>query len=273
MATHSETPPSGTIQRWSDSIARRLDGTPGAVLKPHVALLVPALLGAIVLALLTWIAGETYDAVTEGDGIAMLDQPALNSAIAMRSSGLNWIVTAFTTIGGPIATPIIAAIIVVILCLHWRSLLPATLMVAATIGSLVVTIVGKNYVGRVRPDHAFAVPPYEFSPSFPSGHSLNSVVVSGVLAYLLLRRLKRPAARIAVVAAAVLYSLLMGLSRVYLGHHWLTDVITGWALGLAWLGVVIAAHQVALAIKRRSQPEQPGLEPPAAQPPLGAPAG
>lgn len=136
------------------------------------------------------------------------------------------------------------------LALIWRSWLPITLMVAATAGSLAVTIVGKNYLDRVRPPHEYAVAPYEWSPSFPSGHSLNSVVIGGVIAYLLCRHLRSRGWRIAIISIAAVYALLMGLSRVYLGHHWLTDVLTGWILGLGWLGAVIAAHQAALAVKR-----------------------
>jgi undecaprenyl-diphosphatase len=42
----------------------------------------------------------------------------------------------------------------------------------------------------------------------------------------------------------------MGLSRVFLGHHWLSDVIMGWLLGLAWLGVIITAHRLYLTVRR-----------------------
>jgi membrane-associated phospholipid phosphatase len=43
----------------------------------------------------------------------------------------------------------------------------------------------------------------------------------------------------------------MGLSRVYLGHHWLTDVLCAWALALAWLTIVITTHRLLLTVRRR----------------------
>lgn len=222
-------------------------------LAEHLAILVPAVLGVGLLALLTWAAGEIYESVLAQDDLASLDRPALFSAMSIRDGWLDSAVTAFTTIGGPLIAPIVAAVTVIVLALIWRSWLPITLMVAATAGSLAVTIVGKNYLDRVRPPHEYAVAPYEWSPSFPSGHSLNSVVIGGVIAYLLCRHLRSRGWRIAIISIAAVYALLMGLSRVYLGHHWLTDVLTGWILGLGWLGAVIAAHQVALALKRRRQ--------------------
>jgi membrane-associated phospholipid phosphatase len=63
------------------------------------------------------------------------------------------------------------------------------LLIAATAaGSLTLTVVGKALVGRVRPAPADAVPPYELSASFPSGHTLNAVALAGIVAYLLVRR-------------------------------------------------------------------------------------
>lgn len=57
---------------------------------------------------------------------------------------------------------------------------------------------------------------------------------------------------LAVVAvAAALYAVVMGLSRVYLGAHWLSDVMAGWAVGLAWALAVVLAHRVWLTLRRR----------------------
>ena len=113
-----------------------------------------------------------------------------------------------------------------------------------------MTASGKELIGRARPPLSLAVPPYEESPSFPSGHTLNATVVIGVLVYLMLRRLGSTAARTAVITAGALFVGAMGLSRVFLGHHWLTDVMVGWTLGLAWLSVVVTAHRLFLTVRR-----------------------
>lgn len=117
-----------------------------------------------------------------------------------------------------------------------------------------MTIAGKQLVGRTRPLLADAVPPYEYSASFPSGHSLNSVVIAGVVVYLVILRLKSRRGRIWTAALAAAFAVTMGLSRVYLGHHWLTDVLAAWALGLAWLVLVITAHRLYLTTRKRRAP-------------------
>lgn len=53
---------------------------------------------------------------------------------------------------------------------------------------------------------------------------------------------------------AALFAVTMGLTRVYLGHHWLTDVVVAWALALAWLAVVITAHRLFLTTRRAERP-------------------
>ncbi|MGV8846156.1 phosphatase PAP2 family protein [Tessaracoccus sp.] len=254
---------------FSNKAKRAVDGTLEAVdeklpvtVRPHVAIVVPAIIGAAILGFLTWGASEIYEAVIDRDSLALLDQPVLDFMVSIRQPWLDSVVGFYTMIGGPVASPIIAGIVVIWLCIRWRSWLPVTLMLAAALGSLTVTVVGKNYIDRVRPPHEFAIPPFETSPSFPSGHALNAVVVGGVVAYLLWRRFEgRRRARVVVVVLAAIYALAMGLSRVYLGHHWLTDVITGWLLGVAWLAAVITTHLVAVGLVERRRGATPAVEP------------
>ncbi|WP_367277707.1 phosphatase PAP2 family protein [uncultured Arthrobacter sp.] len=52
-----------------------------------------------------------------------------------------------------------------------------------------------------------------------------------------------------IVALALVFAVTMGLSRVYLGHHWLTDVLVAWTIGIAWLAVVITAHRLFLTFR------------------------
>jgi undecaprenyl-diphosphatase len=146
---------------------------------------------------------------------------------------------------------IIASLLTAIMAWRWRSWTPVILMVIAVAGSLSFTTVGKAIVGRARPPLSEAVPPYEYAFSFPSGHALNSTVIAGMVAYLVGRRLKTRFSRAVAVVVAVAWAGAMGLSRVFLGHHWLTDVMFAWLLGLAWLAMLITAHRIYLAVRRR----------------------
>lgn len=74
----------------------------------------------------------------------------------------------------------------------------------------------------------------------------------GILTCLVLRRLTSHRARATTVLVAIIWSLSMGASRVFPGHHWLTDVMVGRALGLARLAVIITAHRLFLRVRRRA---------------------
>jgi undecaprenyl-diphosphatase len=221
-------------------------------LSPAQVLAVTLVVGLLVVAAATALAGSVYDAVVEQDGIAGLDRPALDGAMSVRTPFGNGLVEAWTTVGGPVGMPILATVVAVTLAALWRQWTPIVLVAATAAGSLLLTVAGKDLVGRARPPLVDAVPPYELSASFPSGHSLNAAAIGGIVAYLVLRRQRSARARTLTVAAAVTFAGTMGLSRVYLGHHWLTDVLAAWALGVAWLAVVVTAHRLLLTLHRRA---------------------
>ncbi|GAA1906216.1 hypothetical protein GCM10009688_07700 [Arthrobacter gandavensis] len=238
--------PIDRIQRLLSRLAQAL-GRHGILLLTLAAGLVPALLLALV-------AGGVYEAVAEEDGVAVLDHPVLAAAKSLRSPGLDTALTWLTNLGGTIGLPILAAAAVAVLCRWQRSWTPLILTASAAAGSLLMTVAGKALVGRSRPPLTDAVPPYEYSASFPSGHSLNSVVVGGTIAYLLFIYLESKRARIITVLMAAVFIAAVGLSRVYLGHHWLTDVLVAWSLGLAWLAILITVHQLLHARRMRMLP-------------------
>jgi membrane-associated phospholipid phosphatase len=212
-----------------------------------------AAVGAVLVVGLTAAAGSIYDAVEEGDGVSSFDRPVLDSALALREPGLDRALTLFTHLGGPLGMTVIAAAVMVLMTWRWRSRTPLLLMLVTVAGSLSMTVVGKTVVGRLRPPQVDAVPPFETSPSFPSGHALNSTAIAGVVAYLLLLHLERTLTRVLAVVLAVGWAVAIGLSRVFLGHHWLTDVMVGWVLGLAWLAVVVTAHRLFLTVHQHRQ--------------------
>lgn len=208
-------------------------------------LLVLVLAGGLFAAMVAAVA-EVYDNVQDGDELAAVDEPLLQAALEMRSPSLDRAVTLYTDLGGTVWAPVLTALLVAGLCVLWRSWTPLVLMVVATAGSLAMTAVGKAVVARARPDMDLAVPPFETSAAFPSGHTLNATVIAFALAYLVWLHVRSGAVRVLVVVGAVVHAVLMGLSRVYLGHHWFTDVVVAWALGLGWLAVVVAVHQLVL---------------------------
>lgn len=139
-----------------------------------------------------------------------------------------------------------------------RDATPAALLVPGMVGAVLLTTVGKGYVGRIRPPAELALPPLQDSPAFPSGHTLNATVFMALTVYLVIITRNRvtgdPVRRrwlAAIAVAAALYAVVMGLSRVYLGAHWLSDVMAGWAVGLAWALAVVLAHRVWLTLHRR----------------------
>ncbi|WP_349361585.1 bifunctional phosphatase PAP2/diacylglycerol kinase family protein [Arthrobacter antibioticus] len=219
-------------------------------LGPNAALILTLAIGASIAALLTYASTEVYESVTEADGVAALDHPLLEAAKSVRSPGLNAAMTGFTDIAGTIGMPILAATIMVILALKRRSWTPVILILTAATGSLLMTVAGKQLFGRSRPSLIDAVPPYEYSPSFPSGHTLNAFVIAGVVAYLILLRRRTVRGRVWTVIVAGVFAFAVGLSRVYLGHHWFTDVLAAWTLGAVWLSLVITAHRLYLTVNR-----------------------
>ncbi|MBT2586709.1 phosphatase PAP2 family protein [Arthrobacter sp. ISL-95] len=242
------------LTRWKSPVGRVLAGGAEKVtslLGPYAALIITLVVGLAIALSLALVFGEVYESVTEADGVAGLDDPVLAAAKTVRSPALDMATTAYTNIGGTVGMPLIAVGIMIFLATKRRSWTPVILMLAAGLGSLVITILGKPIFGRSRPDIADAIPPYEHSASFPSGHSLNSIVIAGIVAYLIILRLKTTKARVITVLVAAAFAFTMGLSRVYLGHHWLTDVLAAWAIGIAWLALVITAHRLYLTVRTR----------------------
>lgn len=107
-----------------------------------------------------------------------------------------------------------------------------TVVLAVTSGTLVSTVL-KWLFARPRPDlvpHATMV----YTQSFPSGHAMLSAVVYLTLGALLARTQAEPKVKVYLLLLAMALTLTVGISRVYLGVHWPTDVIAGWAVGACW---------------------------------------
>ncbi|MDO3412635.1 phosphatase PAP2 family protein [Saccharibacillus sp. CPCC 101409] len=122
--------------------------------------------------------------------------------------------------------------------LRWEPLL----VLAATGGSALVNLTLKNLFRRERPDiHRLAE---EYSFSFPSGHSMGAFALYGILAYLLWRMIRPLPGRIIALALCILLTFSIGLSRIYLGVHYPSDVLGGYIASGAWLALTIGIFEV-----------------------------
>ncbi|MGD9980004.1 MAG: phosphatase PAP2 family protein [Hyphomonadaceae bacterium] len=128
---------------------------------------------------------------------------------------------------------------------RWQS---AIMVLAATLGGTAISEGLKVGFNRPRPDLVAHIVETT-SMSFPSGHAMLSAVAYLTLGALIARTQERRRLRTYVLGAAILLTLIIGASRVYLGVHWPTDVLAGWCLGAAW---ALACWVAATWISRRN---------------------
>ena len=128
----------------------------------------------------------------------------------------------------------------------------AVLTIAAVVGGALLSMALKSGFDRPRPDlvpHAVEVT----SASFPSGHAMLSAVTYLTLGALLTRVQPQRRVKAYLLTVAVVLTVLIGVSRVYLGVHWPTDVLAGWCIGSAW---AMLCWLAALWLQRRGQVER-----------------
>jgi undecaprenyl-diphosphatase len=127
------------------------------------------------------------------------------------------------------------------------------LLLAATVGGILLNNALKGLFGRPRPDMALHLTDVR-SMSFPSGHAMESAIIYLTLAALLARLVQTRTLRLYFLAVAAFLTLLVGLSRVYLGVHYPSDVLAGWTAGLAW---ALLCWTVASYLQHRGSVEPP----------------
>jgi membrane-associated phospholipid phosphatase len=203
-------------------------------------------LGLLVLAAGGWAFGALAEEVAEGD--TGLDNRIADELHEHATRPLTEFFEAVTALGNGIVLAGVAAIAAYLLARR-RYYAEAVLMVLAYVGAEVLSYSLKLAFRRDRPfftDPLATVSTY----SFPSGHATVSVAVYGALCLVLLRLLTGPA-RVVCLAATVLLVSLIGFSRLYLGVHFLSDVLAGFSVGLAWLALCVVVLD--LHHRRRSR--------------------
>ncbi|MDX2202728.1 MAG: phosphatase PAP2 family protein [Hyphomicrobiaceae bacterium] len=157
-------------------------------------------------------------------------------AVPVGSRALQIAIRDITALGGVLVLALLVAIVAVFLMLkrHWHT--AVAVVASAALGVLASQLL-KALVGRSRPDVVPQLVP-ELSGSFPSGHAMMSVIVYLTLGTMLARLEDDRAVRRFLIGTAIAITIAVGMSRIYLGVHWPSDVLGGWSLGALWvLGV------------------------------------
>ncbi len=121
----------------------------------------------------------------------------------------------------------------------------AILIIVSTIGGMVISQILKILIGRPRPDPLLVHQIGHFlkSDSFPSGHVFTAVSLYGLLLYIIFTQLKKSLFRKILIGVCLMIISLMGISRIYLGAHWFSDVLGAYLIGFVWVSGIIFIHQ------------------------------
>ena len=192
-------------------------------------LVIGFLLALVAMLMFALLAGQIYD--KEAFVLDAVANPFLH---AISSPALDVVMNGITTLG---SVPFVSALFVgsVLFFVYKGHRAEALFLTVAIGGAVLLNSLLKVFIERPRPalPWAHVLPDY----SFPSGHSMNSLVFYLAVALIVRTVYGQRAGAIAVPLALVI-AIAVGFSRIYLGYHYLSDVVGGFAAGLAWLVIV-----------------------------------
>lgn len=227
-----------------------------AFLRRHGLRLLLVFLG---IGLPLWGFGALVEELHEGE-VFFFDEPVLRFAHGMAGAGFDRLFLLFSQLGYQYG--VVPVDIALVLALAWRRRLREGLFAGiATGGSALLNVAAKHAFARIRPDLWPSIAP-ETTYSFPSGHAMGSITLAWVV-LLLWWHLPSPRWRRwrwPVTIAAVLFTLMVGLSRIYLGVHFPSDILAGWTAASVWTVGVYA-----LVFNRHLRPwrtQAAGISPP-----------
>lgn len=204
---------------------------------PLLGTAILASLGAAVLALFlfAWLGNEMLQGDTQ-----RFDQVIREWVHRYASPGMTRAMTAISLLGYNVLIVELVIALAVFAKLKWRR--AALWLTVAMAGSLVLDLTLKYIYHRTRPTAYFGMAPHSYS--FPSGHAMCSFCFYGVLAGLLSARTKPLAWRLLIWLTAAALVISIGLSRIYLGVHYPSDVVAGYLAATVWVGTVIVLDHV-----------------------------
>jgi membrane-associated phospholipid phosphatase len=222
---------------------------PARVIRLANAVGIELLAGLILLTGSAWIFGWMAEDLAEGD--TTVDERLAAWLHEHASSGWTTFFEGVTRLGN-VSTLLVVVLLAVAVLWRRRWFAELQLLVLAAVGAEIITTGLKHGFQRDRP--FFSDPlATEATYSFPSGHASVSLAVYGTLGFIAARHLANRRSQVVVLAAAFVLIFLIGFSRLYLGVHFLSDVIAGYSIGIAWVALCVVLLQLRLRLRTRGQ--------------------
>ncbi|CAN7720235.1 LssY C-terminal domain-containing protein [Phyllobacterium sp. LjRoot231] len=208
-------------------------------------------IGVALSVIFLWLFLSVVEDLISNDPLVVADLRLVSLVQMFRNPHLNTVMLFLTYLGNWQIVAAGACLFGLYLALtrQWRGFL--ALFISILGGEFLVWL-GKTGFARPRPDLVNALIPAQ-GLSFPSGHAFVAISFYGLVAWFVIERTKTNVAKAIIVVLATVLVLAIGLSRIYLGVHWPSDVLASFALGAAWLAVIITSFSVSQA----SKPEVP----------------
>ncbi len=196
---------------------------------------------AFILSLFSFMAFGYLAFLIRAEKLLLFDSAIISYIQGLESPGLTVVMEVFTTIGSvPVVLPLSLLVLLILykLLRHRKELI---LFAAVMIGSPILNQLLKVFFQRARPDlnRLIEIGGY----SFPSGHAMNAFTLYGILTFLLWRHIPVRWGRTILLLFSTVFILAIGISRIYLGVHFPSDIIGGYLAASFWLAVSIWVFQ------------------------------
>lgn len=208
----------------------------GSTRKLNLVIALICIAGFVVIAALV-LTGKTQ---TFDDHVLVLLRDPVNPSVPVGATYLGEAVRDVTSLGGFVVLILVTVSSIVFLRLS-GDVRVARFLGVAVIAGFVVSVALKSMFARPRPDIVPHLAGFTMS-SFPSAHAMMSAIIYPLLAWIAIRTVEQRSVRVFVLTLSLLLSVAIGLSRVYVGVHYPSDVLAGWFAGYAWvIGCVLLA--------------------------------